>query len=61
MDVVERNLTAFCATVDELTQSVAALLDNLEGDGERLSVINDWYSKKSNQISDLIEKTVRWI
>ena len=54
-------MTAFRATVDELTRSVAALLDDLEGDGEQLSVVNDWYSVKSNQISDFIEKTVRWI
>ena len=61
VDVVERNLTAFRVTVDELTRSVAALLEDLEGDGEQLSVANDWYSEKSNQISDFIEKTVRWI
>ena len=61
VDVVERNLTAFRVTVDELTRSVAALLEDLEGDGEQLSVANDWYSEKSNQISDFIEKTVCWI
>ena len=61
VDVVERNLTAFRATVEELTQSVAALLDDLEGDGEQLKVANDWYSEKSKQISDFIEKTVCWI
>ena len=36
VDVVERNLTAFRATVEELTRSVAALLDDLEGDDEQL-------------------------
>ena len=61
VDVVERNLTAFRVTVDELTRSVAALLEDLEGDGEQLSLANDWYSEKSNQVSDFIEKTVRWI
>ena len=61
VDVVERNLTAFRATVEELTRSVAALLDELEGDGEQLKVANDWYSEKSKQMSDFIEKTVRWI
>ena len=61
VDVVERNLTAFRVTVDELMRSVAALLVDLEGDGEQLSVANDWYSEKSNQISYFIEKTVRWI
>ena len=61
MDVVERNLTAFRATVEELTRSVAALLDDIEGDGEQLKVVNDWYSKKRKQISAFIEKTVLWI
>ena len=61
VDVVERNLTAFHATVEELTHSVAVLLDDLEGDGEQLKVATDWYSEKSKQISDFIEKTVRWI
>ena len=61
VDVVERNLTAFRATVEELTRSVAALLDDLESDSEQLKVANDWYSEKSKQISDFIEKTVRWI
>ena len=61
MDVVERNLTAFHATVEELTRSVSGLLDNLEGDGEQLKVANDWYSQKSEKISDFIEKTVCWI
>ena len=56
VDVVERNLTAFRVTMDELTQSVAALLEDLEGDGEQLSVANDRYSEKSNQISNFIEK-----
>ena len=61
VDVVERNLTAFRATVEELTRSVAALLDALEGDGEQLKVAYDWYTEKSIQIGDFIEKTVRWI
>ena len=61
MDVVGRNLTAFRVTVDELTRSVTALLEDLEGDSEQVSVANDWYSEKNNQISDFIEKTVRWI
>lgn len=31
------------------------------GDGDQLNVVNDWYAEKSKQISDFIEKTVRWI
>jgi len=59
--VVERNLTAFRVTVEELTRYVAVLLDDLEGEGDQLTVANDWYAEKSKQISDFIEKTVRWI
>ena len=37
-------------------------MDDLEGDGDQeLNVANDWYAEKSKQISDVIEKTVRWI
>ena len=61
VDVVERNLTAFRVTVEELRRSVAVLLDDLEGEAERLNVANDWYAERSKQISDFIEKTVRWI
>ena len=62
MDVVERSLAAFRVTVEELTRCVAVLLDDLEGDGDQeLNVANDWYAEKSKQISDFIEKTVRWI
>ena len=61
VDVVERNLTAFRVTVEELRRSVAVLLDDLEGEAEQLNIANDWYAKRSKQISDFIEKTVRWI
>ena len=61
MDVVERNLTAFRVTVEEIRRSVAVLLDYIEGEAEQLNVANDWYAEKSKQISDFIEKTVRWI
>ena len=61
VDVVERNLTAFRVTVEELTRRVAALLDDLEGEGDQVNVANDWHAEKSKQISDFIEKTVRWI
>jgi len=36
LDVVERNLTAFRVT--EFTRCVAALLDNLEGEGDQLTI-----------------------
>ena len=49
VNFVERNLTAFRATVEELTRSVAALLDNIEGDGEHLKVANDWYSERASK------------
>jgi len=55
VDVVERNLSAFCVTVEELTRCVAVLLDDLEGEGDQLTVANDWYAEKSKQISDFIE------
>ena len=61
VDIVERNLTAVCFTVEELTRCVAALLDDLEGEGDQANVANDWYAEKSKQINDFIEKTVRWI
>ena len=40
MNVVERNLTSFRVTVEELKGSIAALLGNLETD-EELNVAND--------------------
>ena len=61
VDVVERNLIAFRVTVEELRRSVAVLLDDLEGEAEQLNIANDWYAERSKQISDFIEKTVRWI
>ena len=61
MDVVERNLTAFRVTVEELTRCVAALLDDLKGEGDQVNVANNWYAEKSKQISGFIEKTVRRI
>ena len=61
VDVVERNLTAFRVIVEELRRSVAVLLDDLEGEAEQLNIANDWYAERSKQISDFIEKTVRWI
>ena len=45
VDVVERNLTAFRVTVEELMRYVAVLLDNLEG-GDQLTLANDWYAEK---------------
>ena len=47
VDVVERNLTAFRVTVEELRRSVAVLLDDLEGEAEQLNVANDWYAERS--------------
>ena len=54
VDVVERNLTAFRVTVEELRRSVAVLLDDLEGEAEQLNIANDWYAERSKQISDFI-------
>jgi len=53
---VERNLTAFRVTVEELTRCVAALLDDLEGEGDQLNVAKIRYADKSKQSSDVIEK-----
>ena len=60
MDVVERNLTSFRITVEELKTCAAALLNDLETEDD-LNIANDWYAKQSEKINDFIEKTVRWI
>ena len=60
VDVVERNLTSFRITVEELKTSAAALLDDLETEDD-FNVANVWYVEQSEKINDFIEKAVRWI
>ena len=58
VDVVERNLTSFRITVEELKTSAAALLDDLETEAD-FNVANVWYVEQSDFIEK--EKAVRWI
>ena len=44
VDVVERNLTSFRITVEELKTCVAALLNDLETEDD-LNIANDWYAR----------------
>ena len=57
VDVVERNLTSFRITVEELKTSAAALLDDLETEDD-FNVANVWYVEQSERIN---EKAIRWI
>ena len=59
VDIVEKDLTAFRVTSEELKKSVAALLD-LEMD-EELNVANDWYAEQLSRMSNFVETTEQWI
>ena len=60
VDIVEKDLTAFRVTPEELKKSVAALFNDLETD-EELSVANDWYAKQHSRMSNFVETTEQWI
>ncbi|CAH3013608.1 unnamed protein product [Porites evermanni] len=60
VDVVERNLTSFRFSVEELKSGFAALLNDLESE-EDLDVANEWYINQSGKINDFLDKTVLWI
>ena len=55
VDVVERNLTSFRFSVEELKSGFAALLNDLESE-EDLDVANDWYINQSGKINDFLDK-----
>ena len=60
VDVVERNLTSFRFSVEELKAGFAALLNDLESE-EDLEVANEWYINLNERINDFLDKTVLWI
>ena len=60
VDIVERDLTAFRVTSEELKKSVAALFNDLETD-EELKVANDWYAEQLSRMSNFVETTEQWI
>ena len=60
VDVVERNLTSFRFSVEELKSGFAALLNDFESE-EDLDVANAWYINQSEKINDFLDKTVLWI
>ena len=60
VDVIERNLTSFRFSVEELKAGFAALLNDLES-GEDLDVANEWYINLNERINDFLDKTVPWI
>ena len=60
VDVVERKLTSFRVSVEGLKTGFAALLNDLESEGN-LDLVNDWYVSPSGKINDFLDKTVLWI
>ena len=60
VDIVEKDLTAFCVTSEELKKSVAALFNDLETD-EELNVVNNWYAEQQSHMSNFVETTEQWI
>jgi len=60
VDVVERNLTSYGISVEELKTDFTALLNDFESE-EDLDVANDWYINQSGKINDFLDKTVLWI
>ena len=56
VDIVEKDLTAFRVTSEELKKSVAALFNDLETD-EELNVANDWYAEQLSHMSKFVETT----
>ena len=59
VDIVDKDLTAFSVTSEELKKSVAALFNDLETD--ELNVANDWYAEKLSRMSNFVETTEQWI
>ena len=57
VDVVERNLTSFRISVEELKAAFTALLNDIESE-EDLDVANDWYINQSGKINEFLDKTV---
>ena len=60
VDIVERNLTLFRFSVEELKAGFAAVLNDLESE-ENLGVANEWYVNLNGRINDFLDKTVLWI
>ena len=60
VDVVERNLTSFRISVEELKTGFTARLNDFESE-EDLGVANDWYINQSGKINDFLDKTILWI
>ena len=61
MDVVERNLTSFRFSVEELEAGFAALLNDLESEEDVADVANEWYINLNERTNDFLDKTVLWI
>ena len=60
VDVVERKLTSFRVSVEGLKTGFAALLNDLESEGN-LDLVNNWYVSPSGKINNFLDKTVLWI
>ena len=60
VDIVEKDLTPFRVTSEELKKSVAALFNDLETD-EELNVANYWYAEQLSRMSNFVETTEQWI
>ena len=60
VDVVERKLTSFRVSVEGLKTGFAALLNDLESEGN-LDLVNNWYVSPSGKINNFLDNTVLWI
>ena len=54
VDMLEKDLTPFGVTCEELKKSVAALFNDLETD-EELNVGNDWYAEQHSRMNNFVE------